>query len=85
MFLNVFLPKINDVRESRQRLKRNMQHWKVLKVRQIQKGFFKPTIPPSNERTNSFFCLTVLSMNEIAHSFVEGMNSRIPKSTFEIN
>ena len=72
MFLNTFLLKINDVRESRQRLKSNMQHWKVLKARQIQKGLFKPTIPPSNERTNLIF-LPNSTMNEIVRSFVEGI------------
>ena len=43
---------------------------------------FKPTIPPKNKWTNSFFCLTVLWMNLFVHFW---RNSRIPKSAFKIN
>ena len=46
-----------------------------LKVRQSRNVFFKPTILPKTEQTNSFFFLTILWLNEFEDS----------KSPFEIN
>ena len=43
-----------------------------VKVRQIRKRFFKPTIPPKKERTNSFF-LPNSTKNEFVRSFFGGI------------
>ena len=44
----------------------------ALKVRQSRNGFFKPTILPKKEQTNSFFfCLTVLWTNSFVHFLEE--------------
>ena len=43
----------------------------IVKVRQIRNGFFKPTIPPKNERMNSVF-LPDSTKNEFVRSFFGG-------------
>ena len=54
----------------------------LLKVRQSHNGSFQLTIPRKKQRTDSFFCLTVLCQILL---FIFWKNSRIPESPFEIN
>ena len=53
-------------------LKQSPTFLTLLKVRQIWNGFLKPTIPPKNKRTNSFF-LPNSTMNEFIRLFFRGI------------